>query len=142
MLQIQQALAAIAKVLGIVSAVGGIAFPSVEPIIQKVQTVLTGVTALVPPTSLSNDIQDLGAALSTLQNSGIVPPGPAANALTEAISTLGKFNATVADYKSGQPAIIDDNFSFEGVDGVLLAVSKGGAAYQLLTTGTTDTTQT
>lgn len=130
---IQQALAVIATVLNVVSAVGGVAFPSVEPIIQKVQVVLTGLTALQPPTSLSNDIGDLGTALTALQATGVVSAGsPAAAALDEAVGVLGKFNATVADYKSGQAAILDDNFSFEGVDGVLIAVSKGGAAAQAL----------
>lgn len=132
MLQFQQALAAISKVLGVVAALGGVAFPSVEPILKQIQTVITGVTALVPPTSLANDITDLGVALSTLQASGIVPAGsPGAVALAEAVDVLGKFNATVADYKRGDIAIIDDNFDFEGVPGILCAMAKGGNAAQL-----------
>lgn len=132
MLQIQQALAVIATILNVVSAVGGTAFPSIQPIILKVQTVLTGLTALVPPTSLSNDIADLTTSLTTLQATGVVPAGAGTDALNEAIAALGKFNATVADYTSGQAAVIDDNFSFNGVPGVLLAVSKGGPAAQAL----------
>jgi hypothetical protein len=131
-LQIQQALAVIATILNVVSAVGGTAFPSIQPIILKVQTVLTGLTALVPPTSLSNDIADLTTSLTTLQATGVVPAGAGTDALNEAIAALGKFNATVADYTSGQAAVIDDNFSFNGVPGVLLAVSKGGPAAQAL----------
>jgi hypothetical protein len=133
MLQAQQALAVISTILSVVGAIGGAAFPSVQPIIAKVQVVLTGLTALVPPTSLTNDIADLTTALTTLQSTGVVPAGtPAADALSTAIGALGKFSVTVSDFKSGQAAIIDDNFSFEGVEGVLIAVAKGGAAAQAL----------
>lgn len=133
MLQIQQALAIVATILNVVAAVGGTSFTAVEPIIGKVQIVLSGLTALTPPNSLNADIQDLSTSLNALQSSGIVPAGSPANAaLTTALGILGKFNATVADYKSGQAAVIDDNFSFEGVPGVLIAVSKGGPAAQAL----------
>jgi hypothetical protein len=50
----------------------------------------------------------------------------------EALAVIAKFKVVESDYMAGQVAIISSTFSFNGVAGDLLAVSKNGAASKLL----------
>lgn len=131
MLQYQQILATIATVLNVVSAVGAVAFPTVEPLIAKALAVLAGASALTPPTSLEADSNDILAILKTIEESGVVPAGTAAAAeLAEAQAVMAKFAATLADLKRGDLAIVDDNVDIDGVPSILCLMAKGGQAAQ------------
>jgi hypothetical protein len=127
-MQFQQIAALLSVVLTAISAVGGADISAFTPVLQKISAVVGGLGSLQSPTSLSADVADITALLSTLKSSGVIATsGP----LDEALAALGKFTATVADYKRGDLAIIDDNFSFDGVPGILCAMTKGGNAAQL-----------
>lgn len=127
----------------IVAAIGGLTnlnTSAITPILTKISGIIASITTLKTPDSIEADIADLQTLLTSLQASGAIT-GEGATAITNALSVLNEAVASIANYKSGQFALIDDNFSAFGVPGVLVAFTKTGPAYQLFTTGTTDPTQ-
>jgi hypothetical protein len=127
---ILQIVTTVATVLGLITtAIPSTQLGTVLPIIQKIQTLLSGLSSLTPPTTVDADIADLVTLLTELQTTGVFTNS---TAVTQALGIIAKFQAVEADYKSGQAALIDSNFSFDGVAGDLIAVSKGGPAAEAL----------
>jgi len=105
----------------------------VQTIIQKIEALLAAITgtAWQDPNSIENDIADLEAALGLAVNSGLIS-GSALSLVQDAQAAIGKAAAALSNYKGGQMAVLDSNFSAEGIPGYIGAWSKGGAVAQLL----------
>jgi hypothetical protein len=80
------------------------------------------------PASVQAAVADLQALITTLVNDGILP---ATNVVVAVAADIAKFEATVADYDSGQAAVLG-SITFDGKHGHILAVADGGAASQAL----------
>jgi hypothetical protein len=116
-------------VLGAVGAQTGLDVGKIAPIIGKITEILGSLSGLTTPSTVDAAIADLAAILSALNSDGVLTDVPI---VEEALAVIAKFKVVEADYMAGQVAVISSNFSFNGVAGDLLAVSKGGAAAQLL----------
>jgi len=125
---IDKILATVLAVLGVVTATAGVDTSKVVAIVQKVATALGVIQNLSDPNSVSAAMADLSAILAEVK-AAFPNAGPQVD---EAVAAAEKFQAVVNDYKSGQAALIDSNFSFFGIEGDLVAVSKGGPAAQAL----------
>lgn len=123
--EIQKVVSIVVAVLTSVLATTGADLSHVSPLISKVIALLTTLTGLRSPTSVDVALADLVTALGALKSSGLISNTAA---IDEALTIIGKFQAVEADYRSGQVALIDSNFSFAGIRGDLIAIAKGGAA--------------
>jgi hypothetical protein len=116
-------------VLGAVGAQTGLDIGKIAPIIAKITEILGSLSGLTTPSTVDAAIADLSEILSTLNSEGVLTEVPI---VEEALAVIAKFKVVESDYMDGQAAIISSNFSFNGVPGDLLAVSKNGAAAKLL----------
>lgn len=118
---IQKVISVVVLVLGAIGATTNVDVSHVAPIISKISTLLGSLSSLKTPTDVDSALLDLTSALSALKATGIITnTTPIDAALTE----IAKFTAVEHDYVSGQVALIDSNFSFDGIKGDLFAISK------------------
>jgi hypothetical protein len=90
---------------------------------------LQSLGTLQPFNSTQNDISNLGAILASIASNGSgFLPAEVLSVVTAAQGVLTKFSAVAKDYLTDQFALLDDNFSFDGKPGVVLALAKDGFA--------------
>lgn len=128
MAALSKIIAAVLGVLGVVSASTGADTSKIVEIVQKLAAALGVIQNLSNPTDVATAVADLTAILGEVKQ--LFPNAGAG--VDAAIAAAEKFTATVHNYTSGQVALVDSNFSFMGVAGDLIAVSKGGPAAQTL----------
>jgi hypothetical protein len=122
---IQKVFSVIMAVLAALGASTTLNVSAIAPILAKIAALLASLSSLKSPTDVDSALADLVSALSALKTSGLIAD---TTPLDEALAVIAKYEQVEADYKSGQVALLDSNFSFDGVEGDLIAIAKGGSA--------------
>lgn len=123
--QIQQVLSIVSAVLAALATVANINVSHITPILAKIGSLVSSLTTLTKPTDVASVVADLITTISALKSSGVLTDS---SPIDQALAALAQFQAVSADYLSGQVALLDANFSYEGVAGDLFAVSKTATA--------------